>query len=631
MSTQPYPDGGQGPAQKQPAAPANSLLVVDCGAVFTKVSLFGLVEGQYRLMARGEAPTTLTAPQEDITAGVIQAINVIEFITGRHFLKDKQIITPEQESGDGVDVFISTVSAGGPLRLVVLGGVNESLENLVAQSISGLYAESQTLAAPSYQAASTPAQVPVAAGGRPSSPGLAGPWNQERIALEWERQLGRLRELQPHAALIVGMADGPAGPNPLQEACQLLVNASQERQELTGTSAAAAQTAGAKPMSVLYAGAPQYVEAVRRMLNGVAEVTRVEPLASPAQVGQISVAASTLHDQTVLKQLPGYDLLANWSSSAPVATATSLSSLVRFLAQHYSMNVTAVDVGGSTSTIMLAGEQGEFVPTVNTGVGVGPGLGAILQQAGLQRIIRWLPFSVTEDEIRQLVLNRMLHPHAVPSSTRELQIIQAFAREAMALTVELVRKNCGEWPDSDLILATGGVLSHAPKYGQVAMMLLDALQPRGVTSLVLDRTMLIPVLGAVASVSPITAVQVNENDAVTHRLGTCVIPYGDLPPGQTAVRVGVEYSNGRQLSVEVMTGTIEVIPLRLNEQALLTLFPAPTVDVGLGPGERARAAEEIDGGLVGLIIDARGRPLQLPSDETERQARLQQWLQALGA
>ena len=97
------------------------------------------------------------------------------------------------------------------------------------------------------------------------------------------------------------------------------------------------------------------------------------------------------------------------------------------------------------------------------------------------------------------------------------------------------------------------------------------------------------------------------------------------------MRVGVEYSNGRQQTVDVMAGSIEVIPLRLNEQALLTLFPAPTVDVGLGAGERARAAEEIDGGLVGLIIDARGRPLVLPTDQDERQARLLQWSQAVGA
>jgi hypothetical protein len=633
MYTQPNSEGEQGMASN---ATASSLLVADCGAVATKVSLFGLVEGQYRLMARGEAPTTIAPPQSDITAGVIQAINVIEFITGRRFVEGGRIISPEQSSGDGVDVFIATVSAGGPMRLAVLGAVSTPLEKLVAQAISGLYAEMQTISSPSFVAATTqaPASVGASTAGQPSSPGGAGQWTPERISLEWERQAARVRELQPHAALIVGQADGPAGPTPLQEACQLLINASRERSAQYGASASAGvptQDLGVSPYSVVYAGAPQYVEAVRRMLQGAAEVTRVDTLTSQAQLGAVSVALGELHERSVIQQIPGYERLRSWSSSAPLATATSLSSLVRFLAQHYAMNVTAVDVGGATTTVMLAGEQGEFAPAVNSGVGVGPGVGAVLQQVGWQRIARWLPFTVSEEEIRQFVLNRIMHPQVVPTSMRELQISQAFAREAIIVTAEEAKKHSAKWLDSDLILATGGVLAHTPKYAHVAMILLDALQPRGVTSMILDRTMLVSQIGAIASVAPITAVQVNENDAVSHRLGTCVIPFGDLQPGQLAVRVGVEYSNGRQLTVDVMAGSIEVVPLRLNEQALLTLFPAPGVDVGLGPGERARAAEEIDGGLVGLIIDARGRPLVLPSEDTERQARLLQWAQVLGA
>ena len=110
--------------------------------------------------------------------------------------------------------------------------------------------------------------------------------------------------------------------------------------------------------------------------------------------------------------------------------------------------------------------------------------------------------------------------------------------------------------------------------------------------MVLDRTMLISQLGAVATIAPIAAVQVNENDAVMHRLGTCVIPYGDLPPGQVALRVGIEYRNGRQVTAEVMSGSIEIIPLRINEQAMLTLYPAPTVDVGLGPGKHTRSRRD---------------------------------------
>src|SRR5260221_13018560 len=295
------------------------------------------------------------------------------------------------------------------------------------------------------------------------------------------------------------------------------------------------------------------------------------------------------------------------------------------------MNVTTVDVGGATTSIMVAGEKGEFAPIVNSGMGIGSGVGAVFQKAGLQRLARWLPFEVSEDELRQYVLNRMLHPQVIPTNLREFQISQAFVREAILLTIEAAKYSNPGQIQPDLIVATGSVFAHAPKYGQVVLMLLDALQPRAVTSMVLDRTMLIPQVGAVATVAPVAAVQVNENDAVTHRLGTCVIPHGDMPQGEVAIRVGIEYSNGRQVTAEVMSGSIEIIPLHINEQALLTLYPGPTVDVGLGPGERARAAEEIDGGLMGLVIDARGRPLVLPTDETERHARLLQWMQAVGA
>src|SRR2546430_15260112 len=134
MYTEPYLGEGQSPAKSQPPASASSILVADCGTVFTKVSLLGLVEGQYRLMARGEAPTTAAAPHQDITKGIVQAINEIEFITGRHFVADGRLISPEQSSGDGVDLFISTISAGGPIRLLVLGAVNSALEDLAARS-----------------------------------------------------------------------------------------------------------------------------------------------------------------------------------------------------------------------------------------------------------------------------------------------------------------------------------------------------------------------------------------------------------------------------------------------------------------------------------------------------------------
>ena len=86
------------------------------------------------------------------------------------------------------------------------------------------------------------------------------------------------------------------------------------------------------------------------------------------------------------------------------------------------MNVTAVDVGSNTTTLMMAGERGEFIPLVNTGIGVGTGLGAVLQQVGVRRIARWLPFTVSEDELRRFATNHMLHPQSLPTSQRELHV-----------------------------------------------------------------------------------------------------------------------------------------------------------------------------------------------------------------
>ncbi|HEY0752838.1 MAG TPA: glutamate mutase L [Ktedonobacteraceae bacterium] len=599
----------QNPAGKYDPETARAILVADCGTVVTKVSLLGLVEGQYRLMARGEAPTTVAAPHKDITQGIIQAIEEIERVTGHRFVSKKgRILSPQQMTGDGVDLFVAAISAGGPIRMVVLGAVSPQLAELAKQAISGLYAETHAIPSPAYSSSQTSGQ---------------GPWTSERIRLEWERQLQGMRELQPHAALIVGLVETSTEAAPLQEACQLLINAFQDQQKQG--------LERSKPFPVLYAGAPQYVEAVRRMLQGQAEVTRVETLNSLKQLGPVSMASTALYERDVIQQVAGYEQMRSWSPAAPVGAAGSLSSLVRFLAHHYAMNVTAVDVGASTTSVMMGGERGEFIPMVNAGIGVGPNIGAVLQQVGHQRVARWLPFEISEDELRQFAMNRMMHPQVVPTSQRDLQIAQSFAREAIILTLESGAHVNSSQFNADLILATGGVLAHAPKYGQAMLLLLDALQPRGVTSMVLDRTMLISQLGAVATVAPVAAVQVNENDAVLHRLGTCVVPFGNLVPGQTALKVDVEYSSGRKISVDVASGSIEVVPLRVNEQALLSLYPAPSVDVGLGLGERARAAEEIDGGLVGLVIDARGRPLVLAQNDAERQARLLQWMQIIGA
>ncbi|MDP6134408.1 MAG: glutamate mutase L, partial [Candidatus Marinimicrobia bacterium] len=107
------------------------ILATDCGSTTTKAILIQFVDGAYRLTHRGEAPTTVEAPFEDVTRGVLNAILELEELSGRKILDGEKIIAPNQGE-TGVDIFISTSSAGGGLQMMV-GGVVKSMTGESAQ------------------------------------------------------------------------------------------------------------------------------------------------------------------------------------------------------------------------------------------------------------------------------------------------------------------------------------------------------------------------------------------------------------------------------------------------------------------------------------------------------------------
>ena len=99
-----------------------TILATDCGSTTTKAILIENIEGKYRLTHRGEAPTTVEAPFEDVTKGVLNAVLEIEELSGRRLINEDNIITP-QNNNEGVDIYVSTSSAGGGLQMMVAGVV----------------------------------------------------------------------------------------------------------------------------------------------------------------------------------------------------------------------------------------------------------------------------------------------------------------------------------------------------------------------------------------------------------------------------------------------------------------------------------------------------------------------------
>jgi hypothetical protein len=185
----------------------------------------------------------------------------------------------------------------------------------------------------------------------------------------------------------------------------------------------------------------------------------------------------------------------------------------------------------------------------------------------------------------------------------------------------------GMMPRLDPILVSGGGIVHMPRPGQALLTVLDGLQPLGISTILLDVNRATPALGAVAGVKPLAAASALDAGTLVS-LGTVISPLGRAHHGDTILKVSIMYEDGGKLDVEAHYGEIEIWPLLPGQHATLELRPSRRFDVGLGPG-RGGTVHAV-GGLVGLVVDARGRPLTLPDNVDQRHRLLNRWLWDVG-
>ena len=87
--------------------------------------------------------------------------------------------------------------------------------------------------------------------------------------------------------------------------------------------------------------------------------------------------------------------------------------------------------------------------------------------------------------------------------------------------------------------------------------------------------------------------------------------------------------DGTEAEQEVKYGSLVVFKLPLGQAGTLHLTPLHKFDVGMGGFGRGGTVKVI-GGVMGVVIDARGRPLRLPAESTKRRELLTNWLTAVG-
>jgi len=349
-----------------------------------------------------------------------------------------------------------------------------------------------------------------------------------------------------------------------------------------------------------------------------------------------------------MAQAPGYGKLMTWTSGPIMSTPAAVGEMVQTAAREAGRNVFAVDIGGATTDVFsVFGET--FNRTVSANLGMSYSVFNVVVEAGVANICRWLPpVGVRPEGLRDRLRNKMIRPTTIPQTVEELLIEQAVAREALRLALEHHRqlavslrgvqsqRSVGDMFTQagggaslvdmmalDLIIGSGGVLSHAPRRHQAALMMIDAFQPQGVTELAVDSIFMMPQLGVLAQQQPEAATQVFHRDCLVP-LGTVVAPAGPVREGEPALTL-----QAKDLEIQVRGGDLRRLELPAGDALEARLAPGRALDLGGGRGREIKAT--LRGGVVGIILDCRGRPLVLPREESAREAAVQRWLTAAGA
>jgi uncharacterized protein (TIGR01319 family) len=608
------------------------IVATDCGSTTTKAILIEQnAEGEYRLVARGEAPTTVERPFEDVTLGVVNAITELEDITEtvvpegfevgrRNLIRDGHVwrqLKEGQRDATGVetpldssDMYVSTSSAGGGLQMMVTGVVREMSAESAERAALG-----------------------------------AGAILMDTLAVNDGRKdyqkVERLRQLRPDIILMAGGTEGGTKAHNIEMA-EVIRRADPKPRF------------GDMKLPVIYAGNSEVREAVSSVLGESISLQVVDNLRPTLERENLGPAREEIHEmflEHVMQQAPGYSKLLEWTSEEVMATPNAVGKLLKEYAENEKLNVLGVDIGGATtdvfSVFLAATGERIYNRTVSANLGMSYSICNVLKEAGVENIARWLPFEIAPAEVRNRLRNKMIRPTTIPQTYEDLLIEHAVSREALRLAFQhhksLARDLVGVQTESnvdrlfsqgqagrtlvnmmslDMVIGSGGVLSHAPRRAQSALMMMDAYLPEGVTMLTVDSIFMMPHLGVLSEHFYIAAKQVFEYDCIV-KCGHCIAPVGVGTAGQPCLTI-----TGDGVNVNVAFGDVAVIPAGRNEFKTLTVTPQKGFDLGAGPG--VAISQSFEGGTVGIIVDARGRPFDVKLDDPNRIANLRNYLAALG-
>jgi uncharacterized protein (TIGR01319 family) len=593
------------------------ILATDCGSTTSKARFFKKIGNEYRYITSGEAPTTVEAPYEDVTLGVRNAVREVEELTGHKLLSPEGIISPTRGENEVVDLYITTSSAGGGLQMQVAG----IIRTMTAES-----AERAALGA----GAIVMDVLSIDDGREP-----------------WEK-IEKMRFLRPDMILLAGGIDGGSISH-IVELAEFIKAASPQHR------------LGAEfEVPIVFAGNRAARPLVKDLIGDNFALQIVDNIRPTLEVENPEPARTAVHQlfmEHVMSHAPGYTKLMKWTPVPIMPTPAGEGAMFRTFAQAQKANLLGVGLGGATTNVYSYYNE-KFVRSVSANLGMSYSICNVMKEATLENILRWIPFKIDRAEVSDRLRNKMIRPTTIPHTLKQLLIEHAVAREALRLGLEhhklIARPLLGAKRDQSIeerlgsqirtgtyidmsriewVGGTGGLLSHAPRRVQSMLNLIDGFQVEGITKLFQDSVFMIPHLGVLSTVHRKAALDIFEKDCLI-RLGTCVAFSGKLSEedyGKEVASITIKMPNGEALEKEIEYGTIQVIKLEEGKTAEIEGRISSPFSISTRTGDSRRFEAKIEGGVVGILIDARGRPIDLPQDDQTRRMKLCEWFSLLDA
>ncbi len=565
-----------------------SVLGIKIDTHSTKLYLFDVVDGRFHLLGTTEADTSQKPPFNDIREGFFTAIDQLQKITGRILLDEEMsLIVPSQEDGSGIDQVAITFGFLKQVSMLTVGLLDVISIDSLSKIINNTHLS-----------------------------------HVDQIKLNDPRRLDDILSTfvssNPDIVMLAGGTDGGANKSVIRmlEIIQFCIQ----------------QLPNEKVPELIYAGNASISELIQEKTQGMSKLTIADNIRPALETENLIPALKVINEingQLLAKKLPGFEYLYNYTKSTPTPTTQALGIITTFLSKlsgDNNTNILAIDL--NKEVISFSGQYKNQLHSIASKNPIYWDFGKYLTNLNFDDFSRWMIVKNDDEFTRNYLWSKLIRPETVPEDVKGFSVELNLLREIIHRQYQNFKKasaiSNNNWSQ---IVINGDQLSRIENNSEIALLLLDSIQPQGITNLFLDQQGILPILGSIALENPILPIQILEGTNIS-LIAKIISIQSRAKVGTPLIKIRIEYQDGTYIEDEIIKGTISKFSFSIGKIVKVFLEPISYIDMQQF-GKNIEKGILVQGSQCGLIVDARGRPLHLETSKSKNLELISSWRRSM--